>query len=143
VADEKQQPETDATEEVRKGEWALSDLVKRAILSGVGAVFMTEEGIRSYLGELKLPKEAAQFVLGQVARTKEDLFRVVTDEIRSFLESTQLDDVLRQVLTNISLEISTKVRFVDESKGLQPRAKASIKVKRNRKKKAEAQADED
>ncbi len=117
---------------------AIPEMFKRAILSGIGAVFMTEEGIRSYLSDLKLPKEAAQFILGQVARTKEDLYRIVTDEFRSFLQNTQLDDVLRKVLTNISLEISTKVRFVDESGSFEPRARASIRVKSARKKKKKA-----
>ncbi len=128
VSNEKEQPEG-ADPATR--DWAIPELVKRAILSGIGAVFMTEEGIRSYLSELKLPKEAARVVIAQVARTKEEMFRVVTDEVRSFLENTQLDDVLRKVLTNISLEISTKVRFVDESGTLQPKTKASIRVRSN------------
>ncbi len=114
---------------------AIPDLFKRAILSGIGAVFMTEEGIRSYLSELKLPKEAAQFILGQVAKSKEDLYRIVTDEFRSFLENTQLDDVLRKVMTNISLEISTKVRFVDESGSFVPKASIDLKTVRKKKKK--------
>ncbi len=117
-------------------ERGIPELVKRAILSGIGAVFMTEEGIRAYLGEMKLPKEAAQFVIGQVARTKEEMLRVITDEIRSFLDNTQLDDVLRQVLTNISLEISTKVRFVDESGNYQPRARSRLRVDSKRKKRS-------
>lgn len=132
VPDDKDKEQPNAEPSAR--DWAIPELVKRAILSGIGAVFMTEEGIRSYLSELKLPKEAAQFVISQVARTKEDLFRVVTDEIRAFLENTQLDEVLRKVLTNISLEISTKVRFVDEAGTLEPKAKASIKVRSNSRK---------
>jgi hypothetical protein len=125
--DDKQlEPEDD-----KKQDWAIPEMVKRAVVSGIGAVFMTEEGIRSYLSDLKLPKDAAQFILGQVAKTKEDVYRLVTEEIRSFLDNTQLDDVLRKVLTNISLEISTKVRFVDEAGALQPKAKASLKVSSN------------
>ena len=121
----------------------IAEMVKRAIVSGIGAIFMTEEGIRSYISDLKLPKEAAAYVLSQVGRTKEEVLRVITEEIRSFLENTSLDDVLRKVLTNISLEISTKVRFVDESGTLQPKAKAKLKVNNERKKRAkESEAEE-
>ena len=109
----------------KKADWAIADLVKKAIVSGLGSVFMTEEGIRSYLSEMKLPKEAAQFIVGQVSKTKEEMFRVVTAEIRSFLEKTQFDEVLRKVLTGISLELSTKVRFVDESQQLVPSSQLS------------------
>ncbi|MBN2493109.1 MAG: hypothetical protein JXR96_00855 [Deltaproteobacteria bacterium] len=118
--------------EGKRSEWAISDFLKRTLLAGVGAVFMTEEGIRSMLSDLKLPKEAIQFALSQVAKTKQELFKVVSQEIRSFLESTQLADELRKLLTQISLEISTKVRFVDEADSIEPRAKASIKVKRDK-----------
>lgn len=108
----------------------IPEMVKKAILSGLGTIFLSEEGIRSYLSDLKLPKEAVQFLLSQVAKTKEEALRVITEEIRSFLDETQLDDVFRKVLTNISLEISTKVRFVDESGSLTPKAKAKLRVNR-------------
>ena len=58
-------------------DWVLPEFIKRGLLAGVGALFMTEEGIRSTLGDLKLPKDAAQFVISQVSRTKEDLFRII------------------------------------------------------------------
>ena len=141
---DEQQNETDKDQPLsgEPKDWAISEMVKRAIVSGIGAIFLTEEGIRSYIGELKLPKEAAQYILSQVGRTKEEVLRVITDEIRSFLEETQLDDVLRKVLTNISLEISTKVRFVDESGTLQPKTTAKLKVSSERKKKKASQAQE-
>jgi len=133
VSDEKdppgaQEPEplTDA-ERDEKGR-GISDYIKRAVLAGIGAVFMTEEGVRGFLGDLKLPKQTAQFVLNHVAKTKEDLFRVVTSEIRGFLESTQLSEELKKVLTSISLEISTKVRFIDEKNRLRPELDPKIRV---------------
>jgi len=129
VSEEKKQPgEGEGKENGLPG--GIPEMVKKAILSGISSIFLTEEGIRSYLSDLKLPKEAVQFLLSQVAKTKEEALRVITEEIRSFLDETQLDDVFRKVLTNISLEISTKVRFVDESGSLTPRARAKLRVKR-------------
>ncbi len=131
MTDEKVQPEAEApaseAERDEKG-WAIADYLKRAVLAGVGAVFMTEEGVRSFLADLKLPKQTAQFVLNQVAKTKEDLFRVVTNEVRAFLEGTRLSEELRKVLTSISLEISTKVRFIDEKDRLRPELEPKLRV---------------
>ena len=119
----------------RKVEWALPDLLKRGVLAGIGALFMTEDGVRSILGELKLPKEAAQFVINQVGRTKEDLFRMIASEIRGFLDSTNISEELRRALTGMSLEISTTVRFVPDKEQLKPEMKSVVKVKRKGKKK--------
>jgi hypothetical protein len=113
----------------RRLEWALPDLLKRGILAGIGALFMTEDGVRSILGELKLPKEAAQFVINQVGKTKEDLFRMIASEIRGFLDSTNISEELRRALTGMSLEISTTVRFVPAQEKIRPEMKSSVKVK--------------
>ena len=137
MAKEKETESKNGSEESAEGkrlDGGISEFIKRTLLAGVGAVFMTEEGIRSMLGDMKLPKEAVQFALTQVARTKEEMFKAVAGEIRTFLESTRLADELRHLLTNISLEISTKVRFVDEAKGVQPRASATVKVRKEKKK---------
>ena len=119
----------------RKVEWALPDLLKRGVLAGIGALFMTEDGVRSILGEMKLPKDAAQFVINQVGKSKEDLFRMIASEIRGFLDSTNISEELRRALTGMSLEISTTVRFVPDSEKLKPEMKSVVKVKRKSKKK--------
>jgi hypothetical protein len=119
----------------RRLEWALPDLLKRGILAGIGALFMTEDGVRSILGELKLPKEAAQFVINQVGKTKEDLFRMIASEIRGFLDSTNISEELRKALTGMSLEISTTVRFKPDQEKIEPVMKSSVKVKKKGRKK--------
>jgi hypothetical protein len=113
----------------RRLEWALPDLLKRGILAGIGALFMTEDGVRSILGELKLPKEAAQFVINQVGKTKEDLFRMIASEIRGFLDSTNISEELRKALTGMSLEISTTVRFKPDGENMRPEMKSAVKLK--------------
>lgn len=120
----------------RRLEWALPDLLKRGILAGIGALFMTEDGVRSILGELKLPKEAAQFIINQVGKTKEDLFRMIASEVRGFLDSTNISDELRSALTGMSLEISTTVRFIPDQEKIKPEMKSTVKVlSKGRKKK--------
>jgi len=119
----------------RRLEWALPDLLKRGILAGIGALFMTEDGVRSILGELKLPKEAAQFVINQVGKTKEDLFRLIASEIRGFLDSTNISEELRKAFTGMSLEISTTVRFKPDQEQIKPEMKSKVKVKHKTRKK--------
>jgi hypothetical protein len=42
----------------------LSDALKKLITAGIGAAFMTEESIRNYVSELKLPKEELMHKVG-------------------------------------------------------------------------------
>src|SRR4051794_41295933 len=68
----------------------IPELVRKVAVAGLGAVFMTEEGIRNLAGQLKLPKEALGMVLGQAEKTKEEIGRVISEELRRFLQSEKL-----------------------------------------------------
>ncbi|HZX40900.1 MAG TPA: hypothetical protein VFE93_03615, partial [Myxococcaceae bacterium] len=55
----------------------IVELMRKVAFAGLGALFMTEEGIRALAGQLKLPKEALGFVLSQAERTKDEVGRVL------------------------------------------------------------------
>jgi hypothetical protein len=57
------------------------DLFKKLISAGVGAAFMTEESIRNYLGELKLPKDVLNVLLQGAQKSKDELMDRVGNEI--------------------------------------------------------------
>ena len=99
----------------------MGDLLKRAVLTGVGALFMTEEGIRNAVGELKLPKDVLSFLLTQADRTRADVARVVTAEVRRFLESDALQRQVWKILTGITLEVNATIQ-------LKPSGEPGIKV---------------
>ncbi|NMB75125.1 MAG: hypothetical protein GYA21_08340 [Myxococcales bacterium] len=106
----------------------VPDGIKRAVLAGVGTLFMSEEGIRSVLGDLKLPKEVAQFILNQAAKTKDELFRALAHEVREFLESARLSEELKRLLSETAVEIRTTVRFVPSGESFKPRTRTRVKV---------------
>jgi len=113
----------------RKIEFALSELIKKGLLTGLGALYMTEEGARSMLSEVKLPKEAAQFLVGQMARSKEEVMAVVAKEIRSFLESSNLAEEFMRVLSSTAFEINTTVRFVTKDGAIRPETQTKVNLK--------------
>lgn len=89
----------------------VGDLLKRAVLTGVGALFMTEEGIRNAVGEMKLPKDVLAFLVSQAERTRTDVARVVTAELRRFLESETLRREVWKLLTGITLEVNATIQL--------------------------------
>jgi len=87
-------------------------LVERAVESGVEKLAEQPENLRNFIADLKLPKEVISDVYGQIDDTKNGLYRVVAKEIRDVLEQTQVADEVVKVLTKLSFEIRTEIRFV-------------------------------
>ena len=124
----------ESQETSKKAEWALSDLIKKVVLAGSSALFMTEEGVRSFLGDLKLPKDVVQFTVNQVSKTKEDLLKAISKEVRNIFESGSLSSELARLLANVSLEIDAKVRFVVEDEELRPKTDAHLTITKKKRK---------
>ena len=113
-------------ERKRRFERAVPEVVKRlierAVESGVERLSEQPEKLKDFLAELRLPKEVISEILSHVDDTKNGLYRVVAKEIRDVLAQTELADEIAKVLTKLSFEIKTEIRFVPndrsaESKG--------------------------
>ncbi len=92
------------------------------------------ETVRQWANERRLPKELLNAILNHVEEAKSEIFNVVVREVREFLERANLADEISRVLTGVTLEVKTQVRFVpnDAKSGrLQPAAKASVSVVRD------------
>lgn len=63
----------------------LTDSLKKVFAAGVSAAFMTEENLRAYLGEMKLPKEILATLLQGAAKTKDEIATRVTNEMVSMI----------------------------------------------------------
>lgn len=94
------------------------DFVRRMAAAGLGAVFMSEDGVRRLANQLKLPKEALTFLLHQAEKTKDDLGRIVSEEVRRFLQSDRLRDELLKLIAGMTIEVRAEVKLVpDRVKG--------------------------
>jgi hypothetical protein len=95
----------------RRLEGVIPELLKRAIEIGVDKATDAPESLKHFVGDLKLPKEIASYLLTQIDETKNGLFRVVAKEIRDFLEHTNISNEMSKMLTTVQFEINTTVRF--------------------------------
>jgi hypothetical protein len=115
-------------------EGLLPDLVKRTFYAGLGAVFTTEEGIRKIANEFSLPKDVASYLINSAQTTKDELFRIVAKEMRDFLENLNIGNEVAKLLTTLSFEIKTEIRFIPNSEcytGVDPDVKAQVRLKRS------------
>jgi hypothetical protein len=112
----------------------VPDFVRRMAWAGLGAVFMSEEGIRRFAGQVKLPKEALAFLMSQAEKTKDEVGRVLSDEVRKLLQSDRLQDELVRAIASTTIEIKASVRLVPDSVREGPRIKvAEVKAVKRKK----------
>jgi hypothetical protein len=112
-------------------EGLVPEIVRRLFYAGLGAVFTTEEGVRRLATEFSLPKDVASYLIRQAQSTKDELFRIVAGELRGFLESLNLNEELQRLLTSLSFEIKTEIRFIpNDQKVLKPKIKNKVAVRR-------------
>src|SRR5512137_684231 len=79
----------------------VADVVRKAVLTGVGALFLTEEGARKVAREWKLPKDLAAYLVGQAQGARDEALGVVAREMRRFLESEVFRRELFQLLDSM------------------------------------------
>ncbi|MGE0402354.1 MAG: hypothetical protein AB7T06_36975 [Kofleriaceae bacterium] len=125
-------------------EHLVPELVKKTFQAGMGAVFQTEEGIRRLARE-NLP-EVAGYIASSADGAKDKVFEVIARETREFLSNLNLTEEIAKILTTLSFEIKTEVRFIPNSErftGAEPDVKASVRLKRNDKAMGEKDAPRD
>jgi|GEM_PF-2283391 len=63
-----------------------------------------------------IPKEMLGYVMKQVDAGKDEVVRITGVQIRKFLENLDIGGELQKVLTSVSFEVKTTVRFVPNDK---------------------------
>lgn len=120
----------------------VADAVRKAFLTGVGALFLTEEGARKLAREWKLPKDVLGFVTSQATGMKDEVMRVVSDEVRKFFQSETMRQEFLKVLTSMSIEVNAEIRLKDARGKVKPVVQR-LSVKPGQSKRADDEDPED
>ncbi len=110
----------------------MPELVRKTFTAGLGAVYSTEEGIRKIAKDINLP-DVAGYLASSADATKDRVMEVVARETREFLEHINFSEEIAKLLTTLSFEIKTEIRFIPNSDrfiGSEPDVKASVRLKR-------------
>jgi hypothetical protein len=104
----------------------MADAVRKAVLTGLGAVFLTEESARKVAREWKLPRELVGYVTQQAGGAKDEIVRVVSEEVRKFFENPALRRELIRMISSMSIEIQAEVRLKPARSGRKIEAKVDL-----------------
>ena len=130
---------TEPSSEVSLGklfETYVPDTVKRALFTGAGMLFMTEEGIRRALSEFNLPREAVTYLIKQSEKGKEEFFASLEKEMHWFLSRIDTTRLLKNVLDDLSLEVHATITLHSGRGKTDPASEGKPKKAISRKKKS-------
>ena len=109
---------------------AVQDALRKVILTGMGALFLTEEGARKLAREWKLPKEVIGYLGTQASGAKDEVLRIFSDEVRRFFESEAVRREFVKALGSVVIEVKAEIRVKPNEAGeLAPEVKADVKTR--------------
>jgi hypothetical protein len=120
----------------RRLEAMVPEMVKKTFAAGMGALFSTEEGLRKLAKEINVPDVAgvAGYLATTADTTKDRIVEIIAREVREFLTTVNLGEEIAKMLTALSFEVKTEIRFIPNSErysGVEPDVKAAVRVKRS------------
>jgi hypothetical protein len=113
----------------------VPETVKRALFTGAGMLFMTEEGIRGALSEFNLPRDAVNYLIKQSEKGKDEFFANLQKEMRWFLSRIDAAQLLKNVLDDLSLDVQATITLRTSKDSGKPAAEVKLKKATSRKKK--------
>lgn len=112
------QPEDFETDEGREARINFGEALKKIVTAGIGAAFMTEEHIRSYVSELKLPKDVLNGLLQSASKSKEEVITRVSNEAIKILNRIDYVKEASRFVEEHKFKISAEIEVVKrESSG--------------------------
>jgi hypothetical protein len=89
-----------------------TEIVKKVLTVGIGAVFLTEESLRGLVSEFKLPKELLGGILESANKTKEEFMRSLSKEMMSqIMDRIDCSALMQELISQNEIELQVKINF--------------------------------
>ncbi len=108
----------DESKEEGKSSTLLGEAVKKIFTAGVTAAFMTEESVRGYLAEVKMPKEMLSLILQGASKSKDEIASRVGKEVIGMVQKIDFVKEASRFAENHRFKITAEIEITkkkDES----------------------------
>lgn len=95
----------------------IGDLLKKVLTTGVTAAFMTEEGVRSVLKDLPIPKDIVGGLVENAKNTKTEFVNSVKNELKTYLDKINISDEIDKIVEKYDFEIKATISLKKKKKG--------------------------
>jgi hypothetical protein len=89
----------------------IPDVLKKAIVLGVSGEFFSEETIRKMLSDIQMPSDLVQYIIQQTSKSKNELIRIIAEEIRNIIEQAQVGEQIKKFIKGFKINIKLEVSF--------------------------------
>jgi hypothetical protein len=86
--------------------------LKKLFAAGLSGAFMTEEIIRSYLGDIKLPKEVLSLMISGAAKSKDEFMNRVSGEVVKILSKIDYVKEASRFVEEHKFKVSAEIEVV-------------------------------
>jgi hypothetical protein len=107
----------------------VTDAIKKLFTAGVSAAFMTEESIRSFVGELKLPKETLHLLLQGASKSKEELMNRVGKEVIGIISKIDFVKEASRFVEEHKFKISAEIDIVRKDASPGSKSETDLEIK--------------
>lgn len=94
----------------------IPDMLRRTVERSVNAILHSDEERRRFVNAI-LPRDFMNSVMAGVDGTKREAVAMIGREMQHFLQNLNVGEELKKILTSVSFEIATTVRFVPNEDG--------------------------
>lgn len=94
----------------------ISEAMKKIVLTGVGTIFLTEETVRNFLGEMRLPKEMWAGFIENAQKTKSEFLQTFAKEAAQVLSRVDVAAEAQKFLQGHKVRISIELDFQKKGK---------------------------
>jgi hypothetical protein len=89
----------------------LTDIFKKVVNTGISAAFMTEDAVKSIIGDLPLPKEIVNGLLQNAKSTKDEFISSVKSELKEYLNKVDLTHEIDRIIEKYDIEVNAKIKL--------------------------------
>ena len=89
----------------------IPGFVRELAMTGLATFFMTEDSVRKYLKELRLPKEMAAILLETITKRKDDFYGLVAKEVGKVFSRADIAKEVEKFLKTHNVHINATVSF--------------------------------
>lgn len=104
-----------ADEERQDPKW--SEVLKRVFAAGVSGAMLSEEAIRSYLQDVKLPKDVLGLIVAGAAKSKEEVAGRVTKEIIGLLRKVDIVQEISRFAEDHKFKVTAEIEITRKDRG--------------------------
>ena len=87
-------------------------LTRRILTLGLGAYFLTEDTVRRYVKDAKIPRDIASGIVKNASKGKDELYGFVARELRGFLDKMDVQQELDRFVRSHKIRVTAEIEFL-------------------------------